>query len=142
MPCYDAEMDEALYRDNEAARQHLEALRWPDGVVCPFCELSGKITALPLDGAMGPGWYHCEICRRKFTVRTGTPFHRARVPFSKLLRAAALIADEPACTITSLCEAGLSYKTAHRLYYIFCPGRRPRIHAKPSPRVDTAAMQA
>ncbi len=28
---------EARFNNEEAARQHLEAIRWPNGPICPHC---------------------------------------------------------------------------------------------------------
>jgi len=40
---------------------------------------------------MGEGWYHCGLCRRKFTVRVGTAFERSHIPLRKWLLAEHLI---------------------------------------------------
>ena len=57
-----------IFTDLEAARTHFEAIRWPDGPYCPFCGVTDRVA--PLGGkSMGPGWYHCKDCRRKFTAR-------------------------------------------------------------------------
>ena len=34
---------------------------------------------------MGPGWYHCGECRKKFTVRVGTVFERSHILLHKWL---------------------------------------------------------
>jgi hypothetical protein len=34
---------------------------------------------------MGPGWYWCTPCRRKFTVRVGSIFERSHIPIHKWL---------------------------------------------------------
>ena len=33
---------EKHYQDEDAAREHLEAIRWPDGPICPHCGLIGE----------------------------------------------------------------------------------------------------
>jgi transposase-like protein len=64
------------------ARRNLELSRWPDGAVCPYC--GKKTNVKPLGGkSMGDGWYHCGLCRRKFTVRTGTILERSHIPLYK-----------------------------------------------------------
>jgi hypothetical protein len=30
-------LSNAIYHDEDAARAHLEAVRWPDGPICPHC---------------------------------------------------------------------------------------------------------
>ena len=59
----------AIYTDETAAREHLEALLWPSGAVCPRCKgqevtrLAGKSTR--------PGVWKCRPCRKPFTVTAG-----------------------------------------------------------------------
>ena len=43
--------------------------------------------------SMGPGWYHCSECRKKFTVRTGTLYERSHIPLHKWLLATHLLAS-------------------------------------------------
>src|SRR5207237_8540437 len=76
------ELSSPVYSNEDKARKHLEAVRWPDGVVCPHCgSLEG---ARPLGGeSMGPGGYSCEDCKDKLTVRTGTVYERSHVPLDK-----------------------------------------------------------
>jgi transposase-like protein len=71
-----------VFTDEDKARAHLERERWPDGVTCPFC---GSLDAIsPLKGAsMGAGWYHCNSCRDKFTVRVGSVMERSHIPLTK-----------------------------------------------------------
>jgi transposase-like protein len=78
------------FTDEDKAREFLEASRWPDGPVCPFC---GQLaTVAKLGGkSMGPGWYYCSSCRDKFTVRVGTVMERSHIPLHKWLMATHLI---------------------------------------------------
>ena len=78
------------FTDEDKAREFLEASRWPDGPVCPFC---GQLdTVAKLGGkSMGPGWYYCSGCRDKFTVRVGTVMERSHIPLHKWLMATHLI---------------------------------------------------
>ena len=79
------ELTNPVYHDEEAARKHLEAIRWPNGPVCPFCgQLGPKVKALGGE-SMGEGWYHCGDCRKKFTVRVGTVYERSHIPLYKWL---------------------------------------------------------
>jgi hypothetical protein len=41
---------------------------------------------------MGPGWFYCEACKDKFTVRTGTVYERSHVPLRKWILAFRLLA--------------------------------------------------
>jgi transposase-like protein len=78
------ELSHPVYHDEEAARAHLEAIQWPEGPNCPYCGSIDKIKVLG-GQSMGPGWYHCGQCRKKFTVRVGTIFERSHIPLHKWL---------------------------------------------------------
>jgi transposase-like protein len=71
------------YHDNEAARITFESVRWPNGPYCPHC--GGFDTVAPLGGeSMGPGWYWCNKCREKFTVRVGSVLERSHIAMHKM----------------------------------------------------------
>ena len=71
-----------LFSDEAKARAWLENERWPDGVTCPFC--GGLDQVKPLNSeAHGPGWYHCNDCRKAFTVRVGSVMERSHIPLTK-----------------------------------------------------------
>lgn len=79
-----------IYSDEEAARRHLEAIRWPEGPVCPHCgsvnnatELQGKSTRA--------GVYKCKDCWKPFSVTVGTLFERSHIPLHKWLLAVHLL---------------------------------------------------
>lgn len=76
-------LDSAVYHDDEAARLHLESLRWPNGAItCALCGSTDQ--ARPVDGtSMGPGWFYCGACQSKFTVRTGTVYERSHIALHK-----------------------------------------------------------
>jgi len=78
------ELSHPAYSDENEARKFLEGIRWPNGAFCPYC---GQFdTVKPLGGeSMGPGWYHCGDCRKKFTVRVGTVFERSHILLHKWL---------------------------------------------------------
>ena len=56
------------FTDETKAREFLEASRWPDGPVCPFCGQLDTVTRLG-GQSMGPGWYFCSDCRHCSLVR-------------------------------------------------------------------------
>ena len=77
------------FTDETAARQHLEALNWPDGPVCPHC---GSLNATRLEGKKHrAGLVQCNDCREQFTVTVGTVFERSKVPLHKWLLATHLL---------------------------------------------------
>jgi transposase-like protein len=101
------------FTDEDKAREYLEASRWPDGPVCPFC---GQLdTVSPFNGkSMGAGWYHCNECREKFTVRVGTIHERSHIPLHKWLLATHLMVSSKK-GISSLQISrmlGITYKSA------------------------------
>lgn len=98
-----------IFHDETAARAWLEAQRWPDGVICPFCGLIGEAKALPADGALGAGWWHCNTCRKKFTVRVGTLYERSHIPLHKWLYATHLLCSS---------KKGISAHQLHRMLNI------------------------
>jgi len=87
------ELSNAIYHDEDAARAHVESIRWPDGPICPHCGVINQ-GIRPLQGnSMGPGWYYCESCKDKFTVRMGTVYERSHLPLHKWLLAFRLMAS-------------------------------------------------
>jgi len=102
-----------IFSDETKAREHLEATRWPDGPVCPFCDTQNHVKALG-GKSMGPGWYHCGKCRKKFTVRVGTVFERSKVPLHKWLLATHLLtASKKGMSAHQIHRMlGVTYKTA------------------------------
>jgi transposase-like protein len=87
------ELSHPCYHDDEAARIQLESIRWPNGPYCPLCGSFDRVkpTSTP-PKAKGGGWHHCAGCRRRFTVRVGSIFHRSHVPLHKWLLAFRLMA--------------------------------------------------
>src|SRR6202011_1865082 len=92
-----------IFTDEDAARKHFEALRWPDGPICPHCgtvneatELSGKSTRA--------GLYKCRPCQKPFTATMGTLYERSHIPLHKWLLA------------THLMSASKKGMSAHQLW--------------------------
>jgi len=71
-----------IFTDEAAAIAHMEASRWPDGPVCPFC---GSFNVHKMGGKTQAGMFLCRDCRDKFTVRVGTVFERSHIPLHKWL---------------------------------------------------------
>src|SRR5260221_7932620 len=102
-----------IFTDLEAARAHFDAIRWPNGPYCPFCGVFDRVAALG-GKSMGPGWYHCKDCRRKFTAAVGTIYERSHIPMTKWLLATHLMcASKKGISAHQLHRMlGLPYKTA------------------------------
>lgn len=101
------------FQDADKARQYLEALRWPNGPVCPHCgsaeahyHLGGK--------AHRPGLYKCKDCREQFTVTVGTVFERSKIALNVWLQAICLLCSSKKGISAKQLERmlGVTYKTA------------------------------
>ncbi len=79
-----------IYHDEDKAREHIEASRWPDGVTCPHC---GSLDTMRMAGKTQAGMFLCRDCRDKFTCRTGTVMERSHIPLRKWLLALHLMAS-------------------------------------------------
>jgi transposase-like protein len=80
----------------------VEALRWPDGVVCPHCGSIGRAYA-----RSRPGLYRCaeKECRKDFTVTTKSVMESSHIPLRLWAQ-----------TFTLLCSSkkGMSAHQVHR----------------------------
>jgi len=74
-----------LFPNEAAAITHLQKRLWPNGAVCPKCHSTERITKRK------DGFYACNACVFKFTVRTGTIFGRSHIPLDKWLVAMYLL---------------------------------------------------
>lgn len=70
---------EANFSTEEACREYLCKLRWPDGFSCPAC---GGEDAWALAG----GLFKCRSCSRKTSVTAGTVFEGTRKPLATWFR--------------------------------------------------------
>jgi len=80
-----------IFHDEDAARAHLEGLRWPNGPVCPHCGAFEGITRLA-GKTTRAGLHACNACREHFTVTVGTVMERSHVPLHKWVLAFHLMA--------------------------------------------------
>lgn len=124
------------FQNEDAAREHLEGIHWPDGPVCPHCE-SGDTKRLPPqrgrktkahpEGALRKGVVQCNHCRKQFTVTVGTVFESSKVPLHKWLLATHLIvSSKKGISSHQLGRMlGVTYKTAwfmsHRIREAMTP---------------------
>jgi transposase-like protein len=81
-------LSEPRFHDEDAAREHIEASRWPDGAFCPLC---GALDVHRMGGKTQAGMFMCNGCRGKFTCRTGTVMERSHIPLHKWLLAIHLL---------------------------------------------------
>ena len=98
------DLSNPIYHDADKAREHLEAIRWPNGPICPHCGVIGN--AAELKGkAHRPGVCKCRDCRKQFSVTVGTVFERSKVPLNKWLLAVHLMTSS---------KKGISSHQIHR----------------------------
>jgi len=62
-----------FFGSEEACREYLAHLRWPDGFVCPACRATDAWLT-------ERGLMVCRRCGRNVSVTAGTVFHRTRAP--------------------------------------------------------------
>ena len=101
------------FKTEHAARKHLEAIRWPDGPICPHCGSIDNAHRIKGKSAR-PGLWFCADCRKQFSVTVGTLFERSHVPLHKWLLANHLIcASKKGMSAHQLHRMlGVTYKTA------------------------------
>ena len=109
----DAILTEARFTGEESARRHLEAIRWPNGPICPHC--GGADRQSRLNGqAHRSGVIFCGHCREQYTVTVGTVFEHSKVPLHKWLAATHLLCASKKGISSKQIERmlGVTYKTA------------------------------
>jgi len=102
-----------MFQDETKAREHLEAVRWPDGAECPHCGTVGEATKLK-GKSTRPGVWKCRACRKPFSVTVGTVFERSKIPLNKWVLATYLMsASKKGMSAHQLHRTmGITYKTA------------------------------
>jgi transposase-like protein len=96
-----------IYTDAEKAREHLEAIHWPHGPICPHCGNVNPDRIVKLQGkSTRPGVYKCNECRLPFSVTVGTVFERSHIPLNKWVLASHLMAAS---------KKGMSAHQLHRM---------------------------
>ena len=102
---------ERRFATDEACRDYLGALRWPEGFVCPRCQRKKG-------WKMTRGLWLCGDCRHQASVTAGTIFQDSHLPLSLWFRAMWYVTSQKngtsALAIQRLLGLG-SYKTAWAL---------------------------
>src|SRR5882724_8120267 len=129
---------EPRFTNEDAAREFLEATRWPEGAECPHCGLVGEaykiavkepdLEKLKLTRARyrkpRKGLWKCAGCRKQFTVTVKTIFEDSHIPLHKWLLAIHLLcASKKGMSAHQLMRMlPVTYKTAwfmaHRIRYM------------------------
>ncbi|MGD9881412.1 MAG: IS1595 family transposase [Reyranella sp.] len=108
-----------IFHNEDKAREHLEALLWPHGPVCPRCGvMDDRITKLA-GKSTRPGVYKCKDCRKPFTVTVNTVMERSKIPLTKWLLASQFMASsKKGMSALQLHRMiGTSYETAWFLFH-------------------------
>jgi transposase-like protein len=102
-----AELQDPRFTDETAAREALEAVVWPTGIVCHHCGNAdaSKIAKLETK-SVRPGLYFCNECKSQFTATVGTVFERSKIPLTKWWLAMHLIGSS---------KKGMSSHQLHRM---------------------------
>jgi transposase-like protein len=121
------EPNNPLFHDDATARLALEALRWPDGPVCPKtgCGAGGD-DITELKRSHRDGLYRCKRCRGQFTVTVGTAFASSKVPLSKWMQAVHKVGfSENSPTLLDVQKTiGVTYKTMLHMWGRICTAVR------------------
>ncbi|MFN3350804.1 IS1595 family transposase [Pseudorhodoplanes sp.] len=74
----------AHFRDDNAAREYLQTILWPEGPICPHCGVVNHAYA-----TKKPGVFRCAEaeCRKDFTVTMRTVMERSKIALHKWLQA-------------------------------------------------------
>jgi transposase-like protein len=124
------------FTDEDAARERLEALRWPDGPFCPHCGSFNAKRLPPVvrkadakhNASVRKGVIQCRDCDEQYSVTVATVFERSKIPLHKWLYATHLLtASKKGISSHQLHRMlGVTYRTAwfmaHRIREAMRPG--------------------
>lgn len=96
------------FQTDDACREVLEKLRWPDGIECPRCHSKSIRNSYTRDQ------YDCGSCGYQFSVMAGTIFHDSHLPLKKWFVAIYLMVESKKGISANQMKRTLnvSYKTA------------------------------
>ncbi|WP_417526744.1 IS1595 family transposase [Marinomonas shanghaiensis] len=116
------------FHDEQACRDYLYALRWPNGFICPNCLVHNVPYTLPKNKLK------CVQCRKQTSVTAGTIFDKTRTPLKDWFAAIWYLTNQKngvsALGMQRLLGLG-SYQTAwailHRLRYAMINPERDKL---------------
>ena len=74
------------FPDEQSAIDYLAGILWQNGVFCGYCHSKNVKKRISKKN-----FYHCNDCKKDFSIRVGTIFHRSHVPLHKWMYAMYLI---------------------------------------------------
>lgn len=109
-----SELNKPHFQNANKARTYLEALRWPNGPVCPHCGSVSKEHYALHGEAHRAGLWKCKDCREQFSVTVGTVFERSKIALNVWLQAVYLLCASKKGISSKQLERmlGVTYKTA------------------------------
>jgi transposase-like protein len=79
-----AALTDPMFTDENAAREVLESVRWPNGPVCVHCGCTEHVVRVAGEKqSHRAGLLYCNDCKGQFTVTVGTVFERSKIPLTK-----------------------------------------------------------
>ena len=94
---------------NSLTRQYLVNLRWPDGVLCPYCHKKSIRT-------INNERYHCLICVKTFSVRSQTIFSASPIKYEIWLNCIRLMLLNKNISVVVMAKnIGVTQKTTRRM---------------------------
>ncbi|WP_029087780.1 IS1595 family transposase [Brevundimonas aveniformis] len=106
------------FPDEQAAIDHLTAIRWAGGKYCPLC---GNADEKRIGTLTGTNTHKCYACRKRFSIKVGTIFQDTKLPLRTWFAAIWMITNHPKgiASTTLAKDLGITQKTAwfvlHRL---------------------------
>ncbi len=70
------------FGDDTLAEAWFVSQRWPNGIRCVDCDSENVTTRKPTARRKTPA-YHCNTCKKDFTVKTGTVMHDSKLALGK-----------------------------------------------------------
>jgi transposase-like protein len=107
--------NDPMFKDETAAREALESIRWPTGPVCVHCGATEHVVRVAGEKqSHRPGLLYCNDCKSQFTVTVGTVFERSKIPLTKWWMATFLLCSSKKGISSHQISRtlGVTYKTA------------------------------
>ncbi len=115
------------FPDDTAAERWFESRRWPNGPVCPHCDID-RVSKV---ASRRPMPYRCKACRKHFSVKSHTLMHDSKLGCRTWLLAIFLIVANPKgrSSVQLAADLGVCQKTAwhlsHRIRAALAEGQMP-----------------
>jgi transposase-like protein len=121
-------LTDPIFTDENKAREHFEATRWPNGPYCPHCGETERVYRVQgKTENTRPGVLFCNACEKPFTVTVGTVMERSHIPLNKWALAFRLMcSSKKGVSAHQLHRTlGVTYKTAWFMAHRIREAMRP-----------------